>query len=453
MSSAPARVAIVASGVPADRAAGLTAPASRRSHGMNAGSDSHAERLIVRACRSSRRRRRRTSQRDGVALDEPERRAQRAPRGVAADVGPRRAGVVADAPPQRRRRRTPWRATSARPPVGRGDRRAATAPSGVGRRRRAGRPAPARSASTIAGNGCDVSHSGGSAPSGSAPRRSSVAPGRLDASRPARGGRRRSAAHAAASSVLHTSVGRVRSARARSSATVDVGRAVGVASSSSMRVAHERARRRSGRRRPAPRRSAWRSRQPGQLLHAPGAGPRARARGRRRRGRSGRCRWLPTLTSAARAHSSSRRAWVRRSWSAVIADSASAGRRWPAGARPTRPRRRGSRSARPPACGLQRVEPRAQAGRVEAPGRRRRSRRPAWRLPSPRRSPASRRSAMSCRRSRSGPGAGGPDGLGERRCERWAPCTKWRHGSLTRERVDRRPRSGARGMASSTEPA
>ena len=158
----------------------------------------------------------------------------------------------------------------------------------------------------------------------------------------------------------------------------------------------------------------------------------------------------PMLTSAARATSSSRRDCVSRRWSAVLGGhAASAGRRSPAGPRSEAIAavevlgRRGRRLL------AQRVQPRSQAGRVERGARRRRSGRRAWRPPSPRASPSSRRSAMSCSRSRSGPGGVDADGLGEPARRALAGLHELPPRLADGERIDGRRLGAAAGTASS----
>ena len=271
----------------------------------------------LRRCRSSRRRRRRTTPGRPPRLDVAERRAHRAPRRLAAELGPRLAGVLADAAPQRHAGAGRRRARPTGRPAG-----VATlscdAASGVGRAAERVVAGVARRASSHRRERLDRQpQRATSASSGSAARRSSVTPaGSTTTSMSGR--RRRSASHAARSSVTHTS-STGRAPPARSSAS----RRLSSSSSPSMTLrADEQRPGDRARRRPAT--AADAARRPlvsPAALARPGAGPPARARGRRRRGRSASVSLAPTLTSAARATSSSSRAWVRRRWSAVLADS------------------------------------------------------------------------------------------------------------------------------------
>ena len=96
---------------------GSTAPASRRSHGMNAGSASQRRPRDRRRAEVAGDGGGERAERRGLALDDAERRAHRAPLRLAAEVGPRRArrGRRCSATAARRRSRSPARRPG-RPP-------------------------------------------------------------------------------------------------------------------------------------------------------------------------------------------------------------------------------------------------------------------------------------------------------------------------------------------------
>ena len=222
-------------------------------------------------------------------------------------------------------------------------------------------------------------------------------------SRPSSGWAAPTAAHAAASSVMQTSVGGVR--RRRRGRPVDVepvGPSASSSSSSTLRRTSERAADEQRRRR-APRRSAWRSRQPGSSCTAwcrPSSSRTRSSTSWAKRSVS----LAPTLTSVARATARRGGPGSGAGWSAVAADSCLQ----PVGAGQLALDRRDGgvevlasarRRPAPAACRA------ASAARVGS--RRRMAASISWpRLATgqPSARPASRRAAMSCRRSRSGPG-------------------------------------------------
>ena len=244
--------------------------------------------------------------------DVAERRAQRAParsRRRGRSTAPRRCRRCSATAG---RRRTPCQQhveaaarSAGRPPTRRGpEHRRRRAPSGS-----AGRLA--RIASTIAGIRLDRQPQRRRLVVVESTETIERGAGVLDRDRAGRGPSAASASHTSANSVMHTSSrGDGRRRRFVVTTVDDVAADEEGADDAAPRP---RRRRRSG---------VLHEGSSLQSRRRPGANPRARSRGRRRRA----CRpWesvRPTLTSAVRATSSSRRAWVRRSRSAVLADSA-----------------------------------------------------------------------------------------------------------------------------------
>ena len=429
MSSALGRIAIVASGVPAESADGVDLPEQpahprrERRVVLPVGAADVGPPEVAGDGVGERR------QGDGLA-----RRRRRStggcgpPAASGASVVHVVAGVGADAAPQRLVGAADARGRRSARPSWRGD--------GELRRRRRPRRCrrTARAVAPCATSRPSPGTAGSSATAGAARRRAArrgrraSAPASCTGTRASGSWSPTAAAHGVELGDADQLAGRA--SRASVVARRRAGRLVGSSSSSTLR-AQQRRRRRSARRRraTAPMRLPVTSAR--ELLHAPGASPRARGRGRRRRGRSASCRVAPTLTSVGphrqlveprgrQAHAVGGRRRQRLQpvdAGQLLLDRRDRGRQV---ARSARRRRR--------PCSVASRERSAVGSRWRM---RRRSRGPAGRPPSPRR--GRRRGGRRCRgrRSCSGPAGVAATVSRNRRRERCAACTICRHGSLT----------------------